>query len=382
MDDRVVNVVVIGGGIFGVTAAVELRTRGHAVTLLDPGPLPHPLAESTDLSKVVRIDYGADVEYTELGERALEGWRRWNRDWPTARFHETGVAFLTRTPMAPGGFEHDSFELLARRGHRVERLDAAEIARRFEAYRPGALVDGYTHAEGGWAESGAVVADLVAIARARGVIVRESPVERIVDDGVIAGGEHVAADTVVACAGAWITQLVPELGPVLHAVGQPVFHLVPPDPSVFEAARFPVFGAEIARTGYYGFPVTSGVVKIANHGRGIAMSPDAPRKVTAEQTRALRALCADVFPALADAPIASSRLCVYGDSRDGHFWITRHPERPNVTIACGGSGHAFKFAPVLGGLIADAMLGAPVSSRFRWRPEIADVTRGDAARST
>jgi glycine/D-amino acid oxidase-like deaminating enzyme len=89
-----------------------------------------------------------------------------------------------------------------------------------------------------------------------------------------------------------------------------------------------------------------------------------------------------VFPSLAGAPIAASRLCVYGDSRDGHFWITRHPERPNLTIACGGSGHAFKFAPVLGGLIADAMLGAPVSSRFRWRPEIANATRGDAARSS
>jgi glycine/D-amino acid oxidase-like deaminating enzyme len=376
------TVVVIGGGIFGVTAAVELRARGHAVTLLDPGPLPHPLAESTDLSKVVRIDYGADVEYTELGERSLDGWRRWNRDWPTARFHETGVAFLSRAPMVPGGFEHESFALLSRRGHRLERLDAAAIARRFPAYRPGALVDGYTHAEGGWAESGAVVADLVAIARASGVIVRSCRVDRIDDDGVIADGERVAADSIVACAGAWITQLVPELAGVLHAIGQPVFHLVPPDPSRFEAARFPVFGADIARTGYYGFPLASGVVKIANHGTGIAMSPDEPRAVTAEQTAALRALCADVFPSLAGAPIAASRLCVYGDSRDGHFWIARHPERPNLTIACGGSGHAFKFAPVLGGLIADAMLGVPVSSRFRWRPEIADATRGDAARSS
>ena len=377
-----VTVVVIGGGIFGVTAAVELRARGHAVTLLDPGPLPHPLAESTDLSKVVRIDYGADVEYTELGERSLEGWRRWNRDWPAARFHETGVAFLSRTQMAPGGFEHDSFALLSRRGHRLERLDATEIARRFPAYRPGALVDGYTHAEGGWAESGAVVADLVAIARATGVTVRECRVERIVDDGVIVEGERVAADSIIACAGAWITQLVPELAGVLRAIGQPVFHLVPPDPSLFEAARCPVFGADIARTGYYGFPVTSGVVKIANHGTGIAMSPDEPRTVTAAQMAALRALCADVFPTLADAPIAESRLCVYGDSSDGHFWITRHPGRPNLTIACGGSGHAFKFAPVLGGLIADAMLGAPVSSRFRWRPQIASGMRGDAARSS
>ncbi len=128
------------------------------MTLVDPGPLPHPLAESTDISKVVRLDYGADEEYTALAERALDGWRRWNRDWPAPLFHETGVTFLAREPMRPGGFEHDSFALLARRGHACERLDAAAIARRFPAYRPGALVNGYYNPQGGWAESGAVVA--------------------------------------------------------------------------------------------------------------------------------------------------------------------------------------------------------------------------------
>src|ERR1700737_2378513 len=71
---------VVGAGIFGVTAAIELRKRGHAVRLVDPGPLPHPLAASTDISKVVRLEYGADEPYTALAERAIEGWRRWNRD--------------------------------------------------------------------------------------------------------------------------------------------------------------------------------------------------------------------------------------------------------------------------------------------------------------
>src|SRR4051812_35807471 len=103
------RVLVIGAGCFGLAAALELRARGCDVTVVDPGPLPHPLAESTDISKVVRCDYGADADYTVLGERALEGWRRWNAAWPVKLFHETGVTFLSRTPMAPGGFEHDSF---------------------------------------------------------------------------------------------------------------------------------------------------------------------------------------------------------------------------------------------------------------------------------
>ena len=54
------SVIVVGAGVFGSSAALELRRRGHEVTLLDPGPIPHVLASSTDISKVLRMDYGAD----------------------------------------------------------------------------------------------------------------------------------------------------------------------------------------------------------------------------------------------------------------------------------------------------------------------------------
>lgn len=382
---------VIGGGIFGVTAALELAARGCAVTLTDPGPLPHPLAESTDISKVVRSDYGADLDYTALGEQSLEGFRRWNAAWPVPRFHETGAAFLARAPMAPGGFEYESFALLSRRGHRVERLDAAEIVRRFPAYRPGALVDGYLHHEAGWAESGAIVAELVAQCRARGVTVREGcPIDRLGDEparaAFVSGADAaLAADVVVVAAGSWTPRLLPALAGSLRAVGQPVFQLRPADPSLFAAARFPVFGADLSRTGYYGFPATpGGIVKIANHGSGIAMAEGTPRQTTPAQERALREMLRETFPSLVDAPLAESRLCVYGDSHDSHFWIARDPDRPHVTIAAGGSGHAFKFAPTLGPLIADIALGVPhpLAHKFRWRPDLAGSSGGDAARAT
>lgn len=367
------TIAIVGGGIFGLTAALELRARGHAVTLFDRGPIPHPLAESTDISKVVRMDYGADADYTALGEAALAGWRAWNARWPAPLFHETGVTFLARAPMAPGGFEHDSFAMLASRGHSLERLDAAAIASRFPAYRPGALVDGYFNPRGGWVESGAVVAQLAAEARAAGVVIEERAVSHV--DG---------ADLTIVCAGSWARDLLPELAPSVRAIGQPVFHLRPARPELFTEDRFPVFGADIARTGYYGFPVTrDGIVKIANHGTGTPITNDAKRVVSLDQIAALRAFLADTFPALADAPLVATRMCVYGDTADGHFWIARHPARPDLVVATGGSGHAFKFAPLLGALIADIALGVPhpLAHKFRWRPELATSTRGDAARA-
>jgi glycine/D-amino acid oxidase-like deaminating enzyme len=367
-----VRAIIVGGGIFGVTTSLALRARGFSVTLIDPG-LPHPLAESTDISKVVRIDYGADEDYTRLGEAALAGWRAWNASWPL--FHETGVTFLSRAPMQPGGFEHDSYELLVRRGHRLERLDSDAIAKRFPAYRRGAYVDGYFNPQGGWAEAGAVVAQLAADAVARGVEIRAGRVQSL---------DELSADLVVVCAGSWVPLLVPELAPVLRAVGQPVFHLRPADPALFDAARFPVFGADISRTGYYGFPANrDGIVKIANHGVGITIAPGDERPaVTAEQEAALRDMLRDSFPALVDAPIVHRRICVYCDTADENFWIARDPARLHVTVATGGSGHAFKFAPVLGDLIATIALGEPhpLAHKFRWRRELALPRGTEAAR--
>ena len=366
------RVFVVGGGIFGVTAALALRARRCEVTLVDPaaqakpGPLQlgpgRELAESTDISKVVRIDYGADEDYTALGERALALWRR------SPLFHETGVTFLARQPMQPGGFEHDSFELLTRRGHKLERLDAAAIARRFPAYRPGAYVDGYWNPNGGWAEASAVVDQYTTDAIAAGVVVQTARIDSL---------DELAADLIVVCAGAWTSALLPALP--LRAVGQPVFHLRPDDPTLFEARHFPVFGADISRTGYYGFPIHRGIVKIANHGTGVV--EPAERVVTAAQEAALRDMLRDSFPALADAPIALRRLCVYCDTADEHFWIARDPDNAKLVVATGGSGHAFKFAPVLGELIAAIALGEPhpLAHKFRWRPGLV-ASGGEAAR--
>ncbi|NIM61852.1 MAG: FAD-dependent oxidoreductase, partial [Acidobacteria bacterium] len=129
------SIVVVGGGVFGISAAIELRARGWVVTVCDPGPLPHPDASSTDISKAVRMDYGADVLYTEMAEASIEGWCRWNAEWDEQLYHPDGFLIMTRAPMKPGSFEHDGFELLRGRGHPVERIDRAGLAARFPAWR-------------------------------------------------------------------------------------------------------------------------------------------------------------------------------------------------------------------------------------------------------
>ena len=388
------HVLVVGAGIFGVTASLALRSRGHRVSLLDPGPVPHPLAASTDISKVIRMEYGADETYMALAEEARSGWLEWNDRWAaegrSRLYHETGVLMICQDRMAPGSFEHESWQMLHKRGHAPERMDLVTITKRFPAWSTKRFIDGFFHAEGGFAESGNVVAALVEWARRDGVEVHEGiTVGTLVErGGRVTGvrdrnGREVEADEVVVAAGAWTGKLTGTLAESIRVTGHPVFHLRPPDPELFRAERFPTFTADVAQTGYYGFPLSAnGVVKIANHGLGRPVEADGPREVTQRDHERLRVFVADTFPALVNAEVVYTRLCLYADTQDEDFWIARDPGREGLTVASGGSGHGFKFAPVLGKIIADAMEEAdnPLLSRFAWRPGLRLAQGREAAR--
>jgi glycine/D-amino acid oxidase-like deaminating enzyme len=386
------KIIVVGAGINGVTAAIELRKRGHKVVLVDPGPLPHPLAASTDISKAVRAAYGADEDYTALAERSIALWRRWNEQFGTKLYHEVGVMFVRRRKMEPGDFEYESLKLLEKRGLNVMRMDTLQLWKRFPAWNPELYGDGVFEIEAGYAESGRAIGTLIKRAKSVGVELRENEkFSQLNEQGnrvngiVLDDGQRIASDFVVMAVGAWTPYLLPYTRNFFRATGQPVFHLKPAQPELFAPERFPVFGADITTTGYYGFPINrDGVVKIANHGPGREMSPDSTdRVVTADDEKKLREFLASTFSSLVDAPIVYARVCMYCDTHDGHFWIARDPEREGLVVAAGDSGHGFKFAPVLGEIIADATEGKdnPILEKFRWRPEVRPGTATDAARS-
>jgi glycine/D-amino acid oxidase-like deaminating enzyme len=368
------DVVVVGAGIFGVTAALEMRRRGHTVTLLDPGPLPHPDAASTDISKVVRADYGADRFYAELMLEALERWRLLNDHWDEPLFHETGFSILSSVPMAAGSFEHDSYATMRGLGVDLERLDASAIHRRFAVWREGRYLDGYYNPRGGWAESGKVVSALIAEAQRLGVVLTEGkrvasierdPLALLTDEG-----DRYQPGQIIVAAGAWTPQLIGELDDRLVAVGQPVMHFAPTDAAPFRAPRFVPWAADIGRTGWYGFCANAAdIVKIANHGVGRRVDPGQPRALAHDAEGRFRTFLRDSLPDLAAAPVVGTRLCLYCDSFDGDLFIARHPEASGLVIAAGGSGHGFKFAPVLGDIIADVAEGKPNrwAHRFAWR---------------
>jgi glycine/D-amino acid oxidase-like deaminating enzyme len=385
------DVLIVGAGIFGITAALELNERGYTTAVIDPGPIPHPLAASTDISKVVRLEYGPDVDYTQMMEEALPGWEAWNQTLGETIFHQTGTTMLTRQPMAPGGFEYESYHLLQARDHAPERLGSDDIARRFPAWKPGAFVDGYYHAGGGFAQSGRVVELLAERAKQQGITLHlGQTVSELLGENQVTGvrtqeGSTYHAGQTIIAAGSWTPFLLPELQPVMKVTGHPVFHLKPDDPTLFTPPYFTVFGADISNSGWYGFPLhpQKGVVKVANHGVGQILDPTLDeRAVTDTDIRHLRNFLGDTFPALKEASIVYTRRCLYCDTLDEHLWIDRHPEKEGLLVAAGGSGHGFKFGPILGTLIADAAESNANRwlPKFRWRSFAEGVQGQEASR--
>src|ERR1700722_2618545 len=125
------SIIVVGAGVFGASAALELARRGHTVTLMDPGPIPHPRAASTDISKAVRMDYGSDELYMSLMEEALTVWDQWNREGPDPFYYEDGFLVLSPGEMKPGSFEYESFEMLQKHGHHPQRLNPVTLKNQF-----------------------------------------------------------------------------------------------------------------------------------------------------------------------------------------------------------------------------------------------------------
>ncbi|MCW5876537.1 MAG: FAD-dependent oxidoreductase [Anaerolineales bacterium] len=371
------HILIVGGGTYGINTALELRARGHAVTLLDPGPIPHPDAASTDISKVIRMDYGKDELYLQMMVEALALWRAWNDELGKEVFHETGVLYLTLDGMQPGDFEYESYQLLHKHGHPVERLDSAEIGKRYPAWNAELYPDGYYNPQGGWAASGRVVALLAKRAEQAGVTILGGVAfaELLEAGGRVTGlraadGQEYHGDQVVFCAGSWTPVLLPHLADVMWPTAQAVFHFLAEDLPLYQPPQFPVWTADVGKTGWYGFPAQGdGTLKLANHGVGWQQDPRLPRQVPAEAEPRFRAFLAESLPGLAGARKTFERLCFYCDTFDGDFWIDKDPERPGLLVSAGGSGHAFKFTPLLGHITADVLEGTanPYAARFAWR---------------
>jgi hypothetical protein len=234
-----------------------------------------------------------------MGERSLNRWRAWNAKWGEELYHEDGFLVMSRDEMQPGGFEHDSHAFLRVRGHQLRRTSAAMLRELHPAWNHGQYRDGYLNPIGGWVESGRVIAKLAAEARAAGIEIIEDVAQTTPQNSTALAA--LALPPAMASIGKRITSSSPPVR------GRPrCCHICktscgPRRRPCFTSSRtirvpslapqFPVWGADIGKTGWYGFPANAdGLVKVANHGPGRRVNANDPRSLPAGEEERYRSL--------------------------------------------------------------------------------------------
>lgn len=394
MKMKTYDFVIAGAGIFGLSAAMELTKRKYKVAVLNPDTIPHHLAASTDISKIVRTEYGSDELYFRMADICIDRWHDWNDLFEEQLYHETGFLMLCKKSLdnASQAYEKAGFDLLKAKGYEPELLDSNQISERFPAIDSNAYSTAILNPRGGYVESARVIERLANYIKSQGADLYEGQtVNRLVTNadkisGVeTAEGLQINCENVIVAAGAHTPVLLPELKPYIKATGHPVFWLKPESPAKFSMPQLPVFTADISNTGWYGMPFSDkkGVVKIGRHTNGLELDPDSDdRIITTSEIRDLREFLATTFPELTDAPVVYTRRCLYTDTLDGHFWIDNHPEIKGLTVSTGGSGHGMKMGPVLGEITADVAEGKAneFAHRFKWRHLTAETVQSEEAR--
>ena len=178
------------------------------------------------------------------------------------------------------------------------------------------------------------------------------------------------AAALVITAGAWTAKLVPDLAALVRPERQVVGWFRPRRPELFEAERFPVFDILFEEGNYYGLPATGQPgFKIGRHGHlHEPADPDhVDRAIHPRDEAVLRRALERYFPD-GDGDAVALTTCLFTNSPDEHFIVDLIGDAPRVVIAAGFSGHGFKFAPVMGEIVADlATLGSTRHSIERFR---------------
>ena len=295
--------------------------------------------------------------------RALQIWQEYERQWNVKLFFRSGAL---RMAGADDPYESSALPVLNQAGIRFEKLSAAECYRRW----PQMDFDGvpwavYEPESGFLAARRACEAVLSAFLKQGGEYrqaqVAPGPIGSNRMDGVILNqGQSLKADIYVFAPGPWLGKVFPFLAESITPTRQEVFFFGTPAGDLrFTEEHLPTW-MDGGKRQFFGVPGNHWRgFKIADDARGPVIDPSTmEREISQEKLVAARAYMRIRFPALSDAPVLESRVCQYENSSDHNFILDRHPEAKNVWIVGGGSGHGFKRGPVVGEILADAVLEA------------------------
>jgi sarcosine oxidase len=366
------DVVVCGLGIMGSAAALHLARRGLRVLGVERFAPGHDRGSSHGGTRIIRLAYFEHPSYVPLLQRAYELWRELGRASGKQLLHQTGIVEIgLRDSSVVSG------TLASCRLHDLphEVLNASALMRAYPAFDLPPNYVAVHQPDGGFVEIETSIEACISLAQAEGAEIRSGT--RVLAIEPRAGGVRLTSDSDVVDAGSaivtvgpWMSTLVSELSAQLRVTREVVGWFATARPVLSPVGPLPVFIIESPHGIHYGIPPhnDSGMKVAKHHHRNQAVDPeDYDCTISAQDEALIRAAIRDYLPA-ADGPLVAAKTCLYTVTRDGHFIIDRVAGHENIVMASVCSGHGFKFAPVVGEILADlATVGATRHDIGRFR---------------
>jgi glycine/D-amino acid oxidase-like deaminating enzyme len=367
------DVIVVGGGVIGLAAAWHAARAGARVRLVERFDFGHERGSSGGSSRFFRVMHGHPTLTRLAAGPAERAWRELEADTARALLTAVEVLFFGAADVpTPQGSLADCRRSLDALGIAYEAHDAASLGRRYPALAP--MPSDHI----GLVQPAAVIhADeaqraLIDAGRARGAtLAAHEVVTRIARSrsGIAVTTDRATwlARAVIVAAGAWTNDLLAPLGVALDLE---VWEMTYAHHEASGGFRYPMwcyFGRPDAAGEhlYYGVPPVTfdPAMKVGtNWTRRRSATPD---ERTGEPDAALIALqgrfLARAFHGVAaDAIPGSARTCLYVMTADGRPVLDVVPDaagRRDVAVFAGETGQSFKFAPLIGRLLTELVLG-------------------------
>jgi len=347
------DVIVVGVGGMGSATCYYLAQRGKRVLGIERHGIPHTKGSSHGYTRIIRLAYYEDPSYVLLLRRAYELWRDIEA--------RAGEQLLHITGSIDAGPEHEwvfqgSWESCRVHDLPHEVLTGAELRRRYPGYHlpPDHLA--LLQPDGGFLRPERCIISYVQAAQAEGAEIHAC--EQVLEWEPTAGGVRVRTDRdvyeaerLVVSAGAWNGELVDCLRDLSVPERQVLAWLQPTHLEHFLPEVFPVFNLLVDEGRFYGFPVFDVPgFKFGkyHHFEEMGGANDLDREARDDDEAMLRQFAERYFP-----ESCGPTMNLFTNTPDHHFLIDTHPTYPQVSFASPCSGHGFKFASVIGEVMAD-----------------------------
>jgi sarcosine oxidase len=355
------EVIIVGLGAMGSSAAYHLAQRGLRVLGLDRFHPPHNFGSSHGLTRIIREAYFEDPLYVPLVQRSYELWADLEKQSGHQLLLKTGGLMIGP---ADGALVSGASRSAEQHQLEHEILNSTNLGQKFPIFNvmddPMAVWEpraGILFPERAVQTHLDLAVSLGAQLRFNEPVRKWEPFEKGVR--VFTNGNSHTANHLVLSPGAWMNDLMPERQLPLSVERQvlywfkPVSHL-----KMFRPDQFPIFIRQYAHDRFfYGFPDLGDGVKVAFHHQGGKVAPDSlSQEVDRNEIDEMRHVLNKYLPA-ANGELLSTAVCMYTNTPDEHFILDYHPEFPQAVVASPCSGHGFKFSPVIGETIATMIEG-------------------------